>query len=41
MTNQMGVPSNYGLENHRLTNLRMIYWTLPAPPINRIHRVAA
>jgi phosphoenolpyruvate carboxykinase (ATP) len=33
MTNQMGIPSNYGLENHRLTNLRMIYWTLSTPPL--------
>ncbi len=33
MTNQMGIPSNYGLENHRLSNLRMIYWTLSTPPL--------
>ncbi len=31
MTNQMGIPCNYGLDNHRLSNLRMIYWTLPTP----------
>jgi phosphoenolpyruvate carboxykinase (ATP) len=27
-TNAMGMPSNYGLENHGLTNLNMTYWTL-------------
>jgi phosphoenolpyruvate carboxykinase (ATP) len=29
MTNVMGVPSQYDLENHGLRNLNMVYWTLP------------
>ena len=29
MSNQMGIPSNYGLENHGLSNLNMEYWNLP------------
>jgi len=31
MPNAMGVPSRHGLENHGLTNLNMVYWTLPSP----------
>ncbi|MBI3158502.1 MAG: phosphoenolpyruvate carboxykinase (ATP) [Chloroflexi bacterium] len=37
MTNQMGTPSRYGLENHGIRNTTMEYWTLPtAPLIERI-----
>jgi phosphoenolpyruvate carboxykinase (ATP) len=31
MANVMGIPSRHGLEHHGLTNLNMIYWTLPSP----------
>ena len=31
MTNVMGIPSRHGLEHHGLTNLNMVYWTLPSP----------
>jgi phosphoenolpyruvate carboxykinase (ATP) len=33
MTNIMGSPSNYGLENHGLQNLNMQYWTLTTPAL--------
>jgi phosphoenolpyruvate carboxykinase (ATP) len=33
MTNAMGSPSNFGLENHRLQNLNMAYWTMPTPAL--------
>ncbi len=33
MANQMGTPSNFGLENSGLRNLNMIYWTLPTPAL--------
>lgn len=33
MSNVMGVPSQYGLENHGLRNLNMEYWTLPTPAL--------
>ncbi len=33
MANVMGTPSNYGLDNHGLTNLNMVYWTLPSPAL--------
>lgn len=33
MSNTMGVPSHYGLENHGLRNLNMEYWTLPTPAL--------
>ena len=39
MTNTMGVPSKYGLENHGLRNLNMEYWTLPTPAL--IERVVS
>lgn len=29
MSNTMGIPSNYGLEQHGLRNLNMEYWSLP------------
>jgi phosphoenolpyruvate carboxykinase (ATP) len=31
MSNVMGIPSQYGLENHGLQNLNMEYWTLSTP----------
>lgn len=31
MANVMGTPSNFDLEHHGLTNLDMVYWTLPSP----------
>jgi phosphoenolpyruvate carboxykinase (ATP) len=33
MTNVMGTPSNYDLSNHGLSNLNMVYWTLPTPTL--------
>ena len=33
MSNVMGIPSNYGLENHGLRNLNMEYWTLTTPAL--------
>lgn len=33
MSNFMGTPSKYGLENHGLRNLNMEYWTLPTPAL--------
>lgn len=37
MTNQMGIPSNFSLENNGLRNLNMVYWSLPtAALIERI-----
>jgi phosphoenolpyruvate carboxykinase (ATP) len=33
MTNTMGTPSKFGLENHGLQNLNMAYWTLPTPAL--------
>jgi phosphoenolpyruvate carboxykinase (ATP) len=33
MTNIMGTPSKYGLDNHGLHNLNMEYWTLPTPAL--------
>ncbi|MDH5607051.1 MAG: phosphoenolpyruvate carboxykinase (ATP) [Anaerolineae bacterium] len=33
MSNSMGSPSNYGLENHGLHDLNMVYWTLPTPAL--------
>lgn len=33
MTNAMGSPSYFGLENHGLQNLNMEYWTLPTPAL--------
>ena len=33
MTNIMGSPSNFGLENHGLQNLNMQYWTLTTPAL--------
>ncbi len=33
MTNIMGTPSEYGLENHQLTNVSMAYWSLSTPPL--------
>ena len=33
MTNVMGIPSQYDLENHGLRNLNMVYWTLPTPAL--------
>jgi len=32
-SNMMGVPSKYGLENHGLSNLSVVYWTLPTAPL--------
>lgn len=39
MSNEMGTPSNYDLENHGLQNLNMVYWTLPTPAL--IERVVS
>jgi phosphoenolpyruvate carboxykinase (ATP) len=39
MSNIMGTPSKYGLENHGLQNLNMEYWTLPTPAL--IERVVS
>ncbi|HEX9013476.1 MAG TPA: phosphoenolpyruvate carboxykinase (ATP), partial [Anaerolineaceae bacterium] len=39
MSNVMGTPSKYGLENHGLQNLNMEYWTLPTPAL--IERVVS
>ena len=36
MANVMGTPSNYGLQAHGLTNLNMVYWTLPSPMLVEI-----
>ncbi len=33
MANEIGIPSNYKLEHHGLTNLNTIYWTLPTPTL--------
>jgi len=33
MTNVMGTPSKFGLDNHGLQNLNMEYWTLPTPAL--------
>ncbi len=33
MTNVMGTPSNFGLENHGLHNINMQYWTLTTPAL--------
>lgn len=33
MSNFMGIPSKYGLENHGLRNLNMQYWTLTTPAL--------
>ena len=33
MSNVMGTPSRYGLENHGLRNLNIVYWTLPSPAL--------
>jgi phosphoenolpyruvate carboxykinase (ATP) len=33
MTNIMGSPSRFGLDNHGLHNLNMEYWTLPTPAL--------
>lgn len=33
MSNVMGTPSSYGLENHGLRNLNMEYWTLTTPQL--------
>ena len=33
MSNVMGTPSEYGLENHGLRNLNMEYWTLTTPQL--------
>lgn len=33
MSNIMGTPSEYGLENHGLRNLNMEYWTLTTPQL--------
>jgi phosphoenolpyruvate carboxykinase (ATP) len=33
MSNVMGTPSRYGLENHGLRNLNIVYWTLPSPSL--------
>jgi phosphoenolpyruvate carboxykinase (ATP) len=33
MSNIMGIPSNYGIENHGLRNLNMEYWTLTTPTL--------
>ncbi len=33
MSNEMGTPSKYGLENHGLRNLNMVYWTLSTPSL--------
>ena len=33
MSNFMGTPSKFGLENHGLRNLNMEYWTLPTPAL--------
>jgi phosphoenolpyruvate carboxykinase (ATP) len=33
MSNVMGIPSNFGLENHGLRNLNMEYWTLTTPAL--------
>ncbi len=33
MSNIMGVPAEYGLENHGLRNLNMEYWTLTTPAL--------
>jgi phosphoenolpyruvate carboxykinase (ATP) len=33
MSNFMGTPSKYGLENHGLRNLNMEYWTIPTPAL--------
>jgi phosphoenolpyruvate carboxykinase (ATP) len=29
----MGIPSKYDLENHGLTNLNLVHWTLPSPAL--------
>jgi phosphoenolpyruvate carboxykinase (ATP) len=31
MANSMGTPSNFDLDQQGLTNLNMVYWTLPSP----------
>jgi phosphoenolpyruvate carboxykinase (ATP) len=31
MTNFIGTPSNYSLDNHGLTNLNTVFWSLPTP----------
>lgn len=36
MANVMGTPSHHGLENHGLTNLNMVCWTLPSPALAEI-----
>lgn len=36
MSNLMGAPSRFGLENHGLTNLNMVFWTLPSPALVEI-----
>lgn len=33
MPQSFGVPSQYGLENHKLANLGNVYWNLPAPAL--------
>ena len=33
MSNVMGTPSNYGLENHGLRNLNMEYWNMTTPAL--------
>jgi phosphoenolpyruvate carboxykinase (ATP) len=33
MSNLMGTPSEFGLENHGLRNLNFEYWTLPTPAL--------
>jgi phosphoenolpyruvate carboxykinase (ATP) len=32
-TNKMGIASNYGLDNHGIRNVNMVYWTLPTPAL--------
>ncbi len=33
MADEVGIPSNYGLERHGLFNLGTVYWSLPAPAL--------
>lgn len=33
MSNQVGIPSQHGLENHGLVNLNMVHWNLTSPAL--------
>jgi len=39
MANNMGTPSRFDLEQQGLTNLNMVYWTLPSPTL--VERIVA